>query len=698
MQVWPGSPSPLGAIAKSNGVNFAVFSDHATTVELCLFNSPDSPTESHRVALPERTHQVWHGFMPDIRPGQVYGYRVHGPNDPTKGFRFNPRKMLFDPYAKLVARDLTWNEAVLDPNSDTAAVAPLAGVAQNTFRWEDDRPPRTPWHETIVYELHVKGFTRQHPGIPEPLRGTYAGLTSPAAIDHLSKLGITAVELLPVQYHIDEHFLASRGRSNYWGYNTLGYFAPNPRYAVNGWENAADEFRQMVRDLHSAGIEVILDVVYNHTAEGNEHGPTLAFRGLDNQAYYRLDVDPAHYVDFTGCGNSLNVAHPQTLRLIMDSLRYWVVEMHVDGFRFDLASALARDLFEVDRLSSFFDIIHQDPILSEVKLIAEPWDVGPSGYQVGNFPVLWTEWNGKYRDCVRRFWKGNGGTVGELASRLAGSSDLYSHNGRRPSASLNFVTAHDGFTLRDLVSYNIKHNEGNGEENRDGTNDNESWNCGSEGPTDDAAINALRSQQQRNFFVTLLLSQGVPMILAGDEFGQTQHGNNNAYCQDSPVAWLDWNLSDEQQQLLEFVREMVQLRKTQPVFRRRHFFQGRSIHGAEIKDLYWLKPDGEEMGEADWSTGHARCLGMVLPGDQITETGPQGNRIVGDGFALLFNAGDEDVPFRLGSRRYDIRWRSMFDTARPIPESGAFDPMAILPLAARSIVVLKAEPINSPQL
>jgi|SRR4051812_4641981 len=691
MPIWPGLASPLGATRSRDGVNFAIFSDHATQVELCLFDSPNESAESDRIVLPEKTHQVWHGFLPDVRPGQLYGYRVHGPNDPSKGYRFNPAKVLFDPYTKSVGRDLTWDAAILDPSRDTAPFAPLARVAENTFDWKDDQPPRKPWHETIVYELHVKGFTKQHPGVPETLRGTYAGLASPAAIDHFLKLGITAVELLPVQYHIDEEFLAGRERTNYWGYNTLGYFAPDPRYAA-AKPNAADEFRQMVRDLHAAGIEVILDVVYNHTAEGNEHGPTLSFRGIDNHAYYRLDTDPARYVDFTGCGNSLNVAHPQTLRLIMDSLRYWVVEMHVDGFRFDLASALARDLWEVDRLSSFFDIIHQDPILSDVKLIAEPWDIGPSGYQVGNFPVLWTEWNGKYRDCVRRFWKGNGGTVGELATRLSGSSDLYSHNGRRPSASLNFVTAHDGFTLRDLVSYDRKHNDANGEENRDGTNDNESSNCGAEGPTDDAAVNALRAQQQRNFFATLLLSQGVPMILAGDEFGQTQHGNNNAYCQDSPVAWLNWSLSDEQQHLLEFVRSLVQLRKNQPVFCRRHFFQGRPIHGADIKDLYWIKPDGEEMGDSDWNANHARCLALVLPGDQITETGPTGNRIVGDSFALLLNAGQDAVPFRLGTRRHDFRWRSIFDTARMGTESQLFEHMAILPLEARSFVVLKAEP------
>ncbi|MFL6594554.1 MAG: glycogen debranching protein GlgX, partial [Chthoniobacterales bacterium] len=520
MRVWPGRPSPLGATCRDGGVNFAIFSENATSIELCLFDSADAKAESHRIPLPESTHNVWHGFIPRLRPGQVYAYRVYGPNEPARGHRFNPRKVLLDPYAKLIARELVWDDAVLAPEADTAAFAPLGRVVETTFPWNKDQPPRTPWHETVIYELHVKGFTQLHPDVPEKLRGTYAGLSSLAAIAHFRKLGVTALELLPVHYHIDEHFLVSRGRTNYWGYNTLGYFAPDPRYAASGPLGAAQEFREMVRHLHAAGIEVILDVVYNHTGEANQDGPTLSFRGIDNSSYYRLETNRAYYTDFSGCGNALNVAHPRTLQLIMDSLRYWVTEMHVDGFRFDLASALARDLWEVDRLSSFFDIIQQDPVLSEVKLIAEPWDVGPMGYQVGNFPVLWSEWNGKYRDCVRSFWKGNGGTVGELATRLAGSSDLFADDGRRPSASVNFVTAHDGFTLRDLVSYDDKHNEANGEENRDGTNDNESWNCGSEGPSQDAAVNALRAQQQRNLLATLLLSQGVPMLLAGDEFGQ----------------------------------------------------------------------------------------------------------------------------------------------------------------------------------
>ncbi len=689
-RIWPGRPSPLGATPDARGVNFALFSEHATRVELCLFDTPDAAVESRRFDLPEHTNQVWHGFVPGVRPGQAYGYRVHGPFDPSRGHRFNPKKLLFDPYARAIARKLRWDSTVLDPAGDTAAVAPLASVVDRAFDWHGDAPLRTPWHDTVVYEIHVKGFTRQHPGVPDELRGTYAGVASPAAIEYLQGLGVTAVELLPVQYHIDEHFLAQKGRVNYWGYNTLGYFAPNPKYAAGGPAEAVTEFKTMVRTLHAAGLEVILDVVYNHTAEGNQDGPTLSFRGIDNAVYYRLADNREHYVDFTGCGNSLNVAHPRTLQLIMDSLRYWAVEMHVDGFRFDLASALARELWEVDRLGTFFDIIHQDPVLSEVKLIAEPWDLGPDGYQVGNFPVLWTEWNGKYRDCVRRFWKGRGGTVSELASRLSGSSDLYAHNGRLPCASLNFVTAHDGFTLRDLVSYDHKHNDANGEDNRDGSNDNDSWNCGTEGPTTDAAVNDLRGRQQRNFLATLLLSQGVPMLLSGDEFGQSQQGNNNAYCQDSPLAWLNWEHSPEQLHLLDFVRELLRLRRTEPVFRRRKFFQGREIYGAETKDLYWLKPDGTEMTETDWRAGQASCLAMVLPGAQIEESNEKGERIVGDTMALLLNSHHEPVAFRLGARERDVTWKCEIDTSMPEAEVRTFAHMATFPLAARSLAILRA--------
>ena len=685
-RAWPGRPTPLGATPDAAGVNFAVFSDHATRIELCLFDSPVAEAESERITLPERTDQVWHGYIPGLTPGQIYGYRAHGPAG--RGHAFNPRKVLLDPYARAIAREFRWDDSVLSASGDTAACAPLARVVADAFDWNDDRAPLIPWHDSVVYELHVKGFTKLHPDVPENLRGTYAGLASPAVIDHLRANGVTAVELLPVHYHVDEHFLFRRGRVNYWGYNTLGFFAPDPRYAASGPEGAVLEFKSMVRALHAAGIEVILDVVYNHTAEGDERGPTLSLRGIDNLAYYRLSEDRARYIDFTGCGNSLNVGHPRVLQLIMDSLRYWVLEMHVDGFRFDLASALARELWEVDRLGAFFDIIHQDPVLSNVKLIAEPWDLGPNGYQVGNFPVLWTEWNGKYRDCVRRFWKGHGGALGELASRLAGSSDLYAHNGRRPTASLNFITAHDGFTLRDMVSYDRKHNEANGEENRDGSNHNDSWNCGSEGPTSDPEINALRARQQRNFLATLFLSQGVPMLLAGDEFGHTQHGNNNAYCQDSPIAWLHWDFTKEQRALLEFAREVMRLRKAHPVFRRRHFFQGREIHGAEIKDLYWLKPDGREMTDADWHSGHALALGMVLPGDQIKEMSETGTRIVDDTFALLFNANADPINFHLGSRSRQICWTCVLDTGSTIPESRIFKHGGIFPLQGRSLAVL----------
>jgi glycogen operon protein len=690
-QLWPGRPSPLGATFDGQGINFALFSEHATRVDLCLFDSPEATQESQCLTLPESTHQVWHGYLPWARPGLIYGYRVYGPNEPSQGHRFNPRKVLLDPYARAIARDLHWDDAVLDPEKDTAAFAPLARVADTAFPWDYDRRPNIPWHETIIYEVHVKGFTKLHPNVPENIRGTYAGLASPAAIAHLHELGVTAVELMPVHYHIEEKFLVDRGLVNYWGYNTIGFFAPEPRYSSSGSEGVVQEFKAMVRRLHSVGIEVILDVVYNHTAEGNQHGPTLSLRGIDNAAYYHLAADRAHYVDFTGCGNTLNTAHPHTLKLITDSLRYWVTEMHVDGFRFDLASALARELWEVDRLGAFFDIIHQDPVLSEVKLIAEPWDLGPNGYQVGNFPVLWSEWNGKYRDCVRQFWKGSGGTIGELATRLAGSSDLYAHNGRRPSASVNFVTAHDGFTLRDLVSYNQKHNEANGEDNRDGCNNNNSWNCGVEGPTTDPAINALRVQQQRNFLATLILSQGVPMILAGDELGQTQHGNNNTYCQDSPIAWLNWDLSSEQRALFKFVTELIRLRKAEPVFGRRHFFHGRPIHGAEIKDIYWVKPDGTEMTDQDWHTGHALAIGMGLAGDQIEGTNDHGERIVGNTIGILLNAHHEPVSFRLGARQRHVLWRCILDTAVPDGPQRTYDHMSPFPLQARSLAVFSGE-------
>ena len=701
MRIWPGRPYPLGATWDGMGVNFALFSENATKVELCLFDSANAQSESQRIELPERNEEVWHAYLPDLRPGQLYGYRVHGPYQLQQGHRFNAHKIVLDPYAKSIGRDLRWDDALYgyprragydaDFNeSDSAPFAPLACVIEPEFSWGDDRAPRTPWHETVVYEVHVKGFTHRHPLVPENVRGTYAGLASSAAIRYLRDLGVTAVELMPIHYHINDRFLVESGRTNYWGYNTLGFFAPDPRYAAAGPDFAVQEFKSMVRTLHSAGIEVILDVVYNHTAEADHLGPTLSMRGIDNAAYYRLGTDARYYVDFTGCGNSLNVSHPCVLKLIMDSLRYWVLEMHVDGFRFDLCSALARQLFEVDRLGAFFDIIHQDPVISQVKLIAEPWDLGPGGYQVGNFPVLWTEWNGKYRDCVRRFWKGDGGTVAELATRLSGSSDLYQQTSRKPSASLNFVTCHDGFTLRDLVSYQNKHNEANGENNRDGTDQNNSWNCGIEGPTDDVSINALRARQQRNFLATLLLSQGVPMLLAGDELGHTQLGNNNVYCHDSPLTWLNWDLAPEQRELLEFVRTLIKLRAQNPVFRRRHFFQGRPIHGLDVKDLYWLTPGGTEMSDQDWNAGYARSLGMGLLGSQIDETDAQGEPVVSGSFLILINAHEECLPFRLSARARDQNWELVFDTSSAKLSPQILGCLAEYPLQARSVAVLSS--------
>ncbi|MGH7963287.1 MAG: glycogen debranching protein GlgX [Candidatus Binatia bacterium] len=676
MNIWPGQPYPLGATWDGAGVNFALFSENATKVELCLFDGPGGEREATRVQMPEQTNQVWHVYLPGIRPGQLYGYRVHGPYAPAEGHRFNPAKLLLDPYTRAIAGTLRWSEALfgytvghadadLSQNQrDSADGLPKCVVVDPTFNWGNDTFPRTPWHKTIIYELHVKGFTARHPDVPIQLRGTYAGLTCPEVIDYLHSLGITAVELMPVhQFVVDKH-LADRGLTNYWGYNSIGFFAPEARYAGSATPGRqVAEFKTMVKALHSEGIEVILDVVYNHTGEGNHLGPTLCFRGIDNAAYYRLvSDDRRYYMDYTGCGNTLNMTHPRTLQLIMDSLRYWVLEMHVDGFRFDLASALARELHAVDRLGAFFDIIHQDPVLSQVKLIAEPWDLGEGGYQVGNFPVLWAEWNGIYRDVVRGFWKGDGGLVNDLAYRLTGSSDLYERGGRRPHASINFVTAHDGFTLRDLVSYNEKHNEANQEENRDGHDHNLSWNCGEEGPTDDPAILALRTCQQRNFLATLILSQGVPMLQAGDEIGRTQHGNNNAYCHDNELSWINWNLDRSRQELLEFTRLLIRLFHRHPVLRRRRFFQGRRIRGSEVEDLTWFRPDGKEMTDRDWHTWHARCLGLRLAGDAIEEVDTRGNRIVDDSLLILLNAHYEPIPFLLPAHRADILWELVLDT------------------------------------
>jgi isoamylase len=713
MRVWPGRPYPLGATWDGKGVNFALFSEHATQVELCLFDAADAKSEAHRIPLPEYTDHVWHGYLPDVLPGQLYGYRVHGPYEPQQGHRFNPHKVVLDPYAKLIGRDVQWADECFayrlgDPEADmsfderdSAAFAPLAVVIDPAFTWGDDRPPSTPSHKTLIYELQVKGFTQLHPEVPERLRGTYAGLASEPAIRHLAELGVTAVELLPVHHFLDDRHLIDRGLTNYWGYNTLAFLAPHSRYATTHLpQDAVQQFKMMVAGLHAAGIEVILDVVYNHTAEGNQLGPTLSMRGVDNAAYYRLSPeDPRYYMDFTGCGNSPNVQHPRMLQLIMDSLRYWVTDMHVDGFRFDLASTLARELFEVDRLGAFFDIIHQDPVLSQVKLIAEPWDVGAGGYQVGNFPVLWSEWNGKYRDTVRRFWKGDGDTLAEFATRLSGSSDLYQNDGRKPSASINFITCHDGFTLHDLVSYNDKHNEANGEDNQDGANDNNSWNCGAEGPTDDPAINALRWQQQRNFLTTLLLSQGVPMLLAGDEFSHTQQGSNNTYCQDNERTWLNWELSAEQQAFYDFVRSVIRLQRTQPVFQRRKFFLGRPIRGEDILDISWFEPSGEEMTEEAWNTGYARCLGVRWAGDLIGETDENGVPIVGDTILLLMNAHHDAIPFTLPALKDGQQWERLLNTAEGSAAPSPVDGQQPYELPARSMAVLctRAQPEKAQQ-
>jgi glycogen operon protein len=672
-------------------------------VELCLFDSVRSRAESQRIPLPEQTDMVWHAYLPDVMPGQLYGYRVHGPYDPKAGNRFNAHKVLLDPYAKAIGRRLRWCDELFgyrvgDPaedlsldERDNAARATLGAVIDPAFTWGDDRPPRTPWHKTVIYELHVKGFTERQPDVPAKLRGTYAGLASEAAIRHLTELGVTAVELMPVHHRVDDRHLVKRRLSNYWGYNTLGYFAPEIRYSSSRSPRAAvRRFKMMVRALHAAGLEVILDVVYNHTAEGNHFGPTLSLRGIDNASYYRLSPDdPRYYMDYTGCGNTLNMRHPRVLQLIMDSLRYWVLEMHVDGFRFDLASALARELHEVDKLGSFFDIIHQDPVLSQVKLIAEPWDLGEGGYQVGNFPVLWTEWNGKYRDSVRRFWKGDGGVVSELASRLCGSSDLYEGSGRRPYASINFITCHDGFTLHDLVSYNEKHNEANGEENRDGTTDNLSWNCGAEGPTDDPAIRSLRASQKRNFMATLLLSQGVPMILSGDELGQSQGGNNNAYCQDSEISWLNWELTDEQKGFLEFVRSLIRLRREQPVLRRRSFFRGRRIRGSDVKDIAWFDPSGAEMTDEAWNADFVRCLGVRLAGDAMDEIDERGEKITGDTLLLLLNSHHETIAFTLPARGPDQHWECVLDTTQSNLDAQCVSDTEPYPLHGRSMAVLR---------
>ncbi|MCC6174587.1 MAG: glycogen debranching protein GlgX [Chloroflexi bacterium] len=706
MKIWPGRPYPLGATWDGRGVNFALFSEHATSVELCLFDLRSPETEVTRIHLPEVTAYVWHGYLPDVRPGCLYGYRVQGPYNPQAGLRFNPSKLLIDPYAYALAGDVDWEAPVFgyplragpDPDlecddRDDAWGMPLSVVVNHSFDWGDDAPPNVPWHRSIIYEVHTRGFTIRHPDVPEPLRGTYAGLASEPAIAHLKRLGISAVELLPVHAFLQDKILVDQGLSNYWGYNTIGYFAPEARYSSTKEPGSVvREFKAMVKTLHAHGIEVILDVVYNHTAEGNHLGPTLSFKGIDNSTYYRLVGDqPRYYLDYTGTGNSLNVRHPQVLKLIMDSLRYWVLEMHVDGFRFDLASALARELHAVDRLSAFFDIIHQDPVLSRVKLIAEPWDVGEGGYQVGNFPILWTEWNGKYRDTLRSFWKGDEYRAGEMASRLTGSSDLYQEDGRHPYASINFVVAHDGFTLNDLVSYNHKHNAANGEGNRDGESHNLSWNCGVEGPTDDADVLALRARQRRNFLATLFFSQGVPMLCGGDEIERTQGGNNNAYCQDNATSWYDWNLGEQQQAFLEFACRVIAIRNSQPVLQRRKFFQGRPLRGSDVKDLIWLEPSGEEMSDERWESPSTRAFGLRMAGDLINELDEHGERVVGDSLLMLLNANARPVGFTIPKLRDDVRWELLVDTAHPEAGEGSVVSAAgeRYHLGARSLALLR---------
>jgi len=697
MKVCPGHPYPLGATPEEEGVNFSVFSELANRIELCLFDQDGHET---RVDLPEVTGFCWHGCLPEMNPGQIYGYRVHGPWDPGKGHRCNPAKLLLDPYARAVEGQVHWDEAVFSHHFDSPEGAanekdsgpfmPKSLVVDPDFDWEEDRHPETPWNETVIYEIHVKGFTAKHPEIPTELRGTYAGLAHRLSVEYLNRLGVTAVELLPVHQFVHEKHLVDRGLRNYWGYNSIGYLAPHNEYSVGGHNaHQVAEFKNMVKMLHRNGIEVILDVVYNHTAEGNHLGPTLSFKGYDNPSYYRLTADnPLYYMDYTGAGNSLNMRHPQVLQLIMDSLRYWVLEMHVDGFRFDLAATLARELHDVDRLSAFFDVIQQDPVISQVKLIAEPWDIGEGGYQVGKFPPLWSEWNGRFRDTVRDYVKGDPQKMADFAYRITGSSDLYERTGRRPYASINFITAHDGFTLHDLVSYNEKHNEANGEDGRDGENHNRSWNCGVEGPTEDAAINALRSKQKRNFLTILFLSQGVPMLPGGDEISRTQNGNNNAYCQDNDISWLDWENADRQ--LQEFARLLIDFMKKHPVFRRRGWFQGRPIYGKGVDDIGWFMPDGNEMSDDDWS-GSIQSFAVFLNGKGIACADEHGDRVTDDSFFLLFNPHHEKVGFTVPDQRWGKKWVKVLDTNDQVPKEDDNEIIAghVFDMEARSLVVLR---------
>lgn len=700
-QTYPGSAYPLGATWDGEGVNFALFADNATGVELCLFNSPPDEVETAKIKLTERSHQVWHVYLPGIKPGQLYGYRVHGPYDPKNGHRFNPSKLLIDPYAKAIAGTIDWNDSLFgytigDPQEDlsynevdSAAFIPKSVVVDSAFDWEGDRPLDIPYHQTIIYEAHVKGLTKLNPEIPEEIRGTYSAIGHPSTIKYLKDLGITAIELMPVHQFVADRHLVERGLTNYWGYNTIGYFAPDARYASVGFHGKqVIEFKQMVKELHKAGIEVILDVVYNHTGEGSHKGPTLSFRGVDNASYYRLTEDKRYYMDYTGTGNTLNANLPHVLRLMMDSLRYWVTEMHVDGFRFDLAATLARELHEVNRLSAFFDIIHQDPIISQVKLIAEPWDIGEGGYQVGKFPPEWAEWNGKYRDCIRDYWRGADSMLGEFAERFTGSSDLYQSDFRRPTASVNFVTAHDGFTLHDLVSYNEKHNEANGEDNNDGESHNRSWNCGEEGPTEDEAVLKLRHQQKCNLLSTLFLSQGVPMLVAGDEIGRTQQGNNNAYCQDNEISWVNWETAD--QDLLHFTRDLIRFRKSHPAFCRRRWFQGQPIKGVGIEDIAWFLPDGSEMNDEHWQNDMAKSLAVYLNGRGLHSVGPKGEPIVDDSFYLIFNAYHKSIQYKLPATKYGKQWSIVLDTTECSfkKHRKVYDADSTISVKGRSMVLL----------
>ncbi len=703
MKTFPGHSFPLGAHFDGKGVNFALFAENATGVELCLYSNSKNEKESHKIAFTECTHLVWHTYIPGIKPGQLYGYRVHGPFEPENGHRFNPHKLLLDPYARAIAGKIEWNDTLFGYNvkspkkdlsfskSDSGPYIPKSVVVDNAFDWEGVERPNIPDHKSIIYETHVKGFTELSKDIPEKIRGTYAAIGHPASIEYFQKLGITAVELMPIHHFVHDRHLKEQDLANYWGYNTIGYFAPHAPYASSGvCGSQVNEFKEMVKALHKAGIEVILDVVYNHTAEGNQLGPTLSFKGIDNANYYRLVDDKRYYNDYTGTGNTLNANMPNVLRLIMDSLRYWIQEMHVDGFRFDLASSLARELHEVDKLSAFFDIIHQDPIISSVKLIAEPWDIGEGGYQVGNFPPGWFEWNGKYRDCVRDYWRGADSMLGEFAMRFTGSPDLYADDNRKPFASLNFITAHDGFTLHDLVSYNEKHNEANGEDNNDGESNNSSWNCGVEGPTDDPEVIKLRQRQKRNLLTTLFLSQGVPMLVAGDEFSRTQGGNNNAYCQDNEISWLHWDKVDED--LLSFTRKLIAFRKDHPVFCRRKWFFGQPVYGEKLHDIRWFLPEGEEMSTSHWQHDFAKSLGVYLNGKGIHTPDEKGEEIVDDSFYIIFNAHHEPLEFTLPEVQYGNKWTEVLDTNKMAFESdNSFKPESKITAEGRSIIVLQSK-------